>query len=71
MSYIKLRSSLYDIFLNLHAPTEEKCNYTKDSFYEEPERVLKYHMKILLEDFSVKVEREDISKQTIGNESLH
>jgi hypothetical protein len=28
-------------------------------------------MKILLEDFSTKVGREDIFKPTIGNESLH
>jgi hypothetical protein len=31
----------------------------------------KYHMKILLGDFGAKVGREDIFKQTIGNESLH
>jgi hypothetical protein len=47
----------------------------KDSFYEEVERVFdkfpKYHMKILLGDFSAKVDREDIFKPTIGNESLH
>jgi hypothetical protein len=47
----------------------------KDSFYEELERVFdkfpKYHMKILLGDFSAKVGREDIFKPTISNESLH
>jgi endonuclease/exonuclease/phosphatase family metal-dependent hydrolase len=31
----------------------------------------KYHMKILLRDFNVKVGKEDIFKTTIGNESLH
>jgi hypothetical protein len=31
----------------------------------------KYHMKILLGDFNVKVGREDIYKPTIENESLH
>jgi hypothetical protein len=31
----------------------------------------KNHMKMLLEDFNNKVGREDISKPTIGNESLH
>jgi endonuclease/exonuclease/phosphatase family metal-dependent hydrolase len=31
----------------------------------------KYHMKILLGDFNVKVGREDIFKLTIGNESLY
>jgi hypothetical protein len=34
------------------------------------DKFLKYHIKILL-DFSAKVGREDISKSTIGNESLH
>jgi hypothetical protein len=61
------------IILNVHAPTEDKIDDTKDSFYEELKRVLdklhKYHMKMLL-DFSAKVGREDIFKPTIGNESL-
>jgi hypothetical protein len=47
----------------------------KDNFYGELERIfhkfLKYHMKILLGDLKAKVSREDISKPTIGNESLH
>jgi hypothetical protein len=59
----------------VHAPTEDKCDDTKDSFYEELEGVFdqfpKYHMKILLGDFSARVGREDIFKPTIGNESLH
>jgi hypothetical protein len=40
------------IFLNVNAPTEDKIDDMKDSFYEELERVLgkfpKYHMKISL-----------------------
>jgi exonuclease III len=63
------------IFLNVHAPTEDKTDDVKDSFYEELERVFdkfpKYHMKILLGDFNAKVGREDIFKPTIRNESLH
>jgi hypothetical protein len=47
----------------------------KGSFYEELERVFdkfpKYHTKILLGDGNAKVDREDIFKQTIGNESIH
>jgi hypothetical protein len=31
----------------------------------------KYHMKILLGDFSAKIGREDIFKPTVENESLH
>jgi hypothetical protein len=47
----------------------------KDRFYEVLEQVFdklpKYHMKIVLGDFSAKVVREDIFKPTTGNESLH
>jgi exonuclease III len=76
MSYIILRGRwCHIIVLNVHAPTEDKTNYVKDSFYEELERVFdklpKYHVKILLGDFNAKVGREDIFKPTIGNESVH
>jgi hypothetical protein len=57
------------------APTQDKTDDVKDSFYEELERVFdkfhKYHMNILLGDFNAKVGREDIFKLTIGNGSLH
>jgi hypothetical protein len=53
MSYITLRGCWCHIFvLNVHAPTEDKPDDVKDSFYEELEHVFdkfsKYHMKILL-----------------------
>jgi hypothetical protein len=58
----------------VHAQREEKSNDSKNSFYEELEKVFhyfpKYHVKILLEDFSAKVGRENIFKTTIGNKSL-
>ena len=57
----------------MRAPSEEKSDDSKDSFYDELEQVSyhfpKYHMKILLEDFNVKVGRENIFKLTIWNES--
>jgi exonuclease III len=47
------------IFLNAHAPTEEKNDDLKDSFSEELEQVFdhfpKYHVKILLGDFNANV----------------
>ena len=58
----------------MHAPSEEKSDGSKDSFYEELEQVFdhfpKYNMKILL-DFNAKLGRENIFKPTVGNESLH
>jgi hypothetical protein len=59
----------------MHAPSEDKDDDIKDSFYEELEQVFdqfpRYHMKILVGDFIANVGREDIFKQIIGNESLH
>jgi hypothetical protein len=73
MSYIIIRGRWrHIIFLNVHAPTEDKTDDLEDRFYEELERVFdkfpKYHTKIL---FNAKVGREDIFKPTIGNENLH
>jgi hypothetical protein len=52
------------IVLNIHAPTEDKIDDVKASFYEELECVFdkfpKYHMKILLGGFNAKVGREAI-----------
>jgi hypothetical protein len=57
------------------APTEDKISDNKDSFYEELqpvfEKFLKYHIKIMLGNFNAEVNREDILKSTVGNESLH
>jgi hypothetical protein len=40
MSYILLRGHWFRIiFLNVHAPTEDKTDGVKDSFYEELERI--------------------------------
>ena len=58
----------------MHAPSEDKSDDSKDSFYEELEQVFDHfprYMKILLGDFNAKVGRENIFKPTIGNEGLH
>jgi hypothetical protein len=70
MSYMILRGCwCYILVLNVHAPTEDKTDDTKDSFCDEPKDIfakfLKYHMKILLGDFNAKVCREDILKPII------
>jgi hypothetical protein len=63
MLYITLKGHCCDIVLNVHAPTEDKDNNIKYSFYEELEQVFdqfpRYHMKILLGDFYAKVGREE------------
>jgi hypothetical protein len=68
MSYIIQRGRrCHIIVLNIHAPTEDKTDDVKDSFYEEVECVFdkfpKYRLKILLGDFSAKV-----GTLTVGNE---
>jgi hypothetical protein len=59
----------------VRAPSEEKSDYQKDSFYEEVKLIFyhfpKYHMIIISGDFNAKVGRENIFKLTIGNESLY
>ena len=58
------------IVVNVHAPSEEKSEKSKDSFYEELEQVFdhfpKYHMKILLGDFG---EREEFQANNWTGES--
>jgi hypothetical protein len=54
--------------LKVHAPTKNKSNDTKDTFFEEVDvfnQFLKYHMIILLGDFNTKVGR-NIFKQQSG-----
>ncbi|PNF22033.1 hypothetical protein B7P43_G10579 [Cryptotermes secundus] len=76
ISYIIVEGLWSDIIvMNVHAPTEDKINGIKNSFYEELEHVFdkfpKYPMKILLGYFNAKVGWENIFKPTAGNESLH
>jgi hypothetical protein len=76
MSYIILRGRWCDIIvLNVHAPTDDKIDNVKCSFYEEVESVFdkfpKYHINILLGDFNKRICTEDIFKPTIANENSH
>jgi hypothetical protein len=58
----------------MHAPTEDKHDDIKASFYELEQVFNQFprcHMEILLGEFNAKVGRKDIFKPVIGNESLH
>jgi hypothetical protein len=57
MTYIILRGRwCHIIVLDVHAPTEDKIDYVKESFHEELEGVFdtfpKHKIKILLGDFN-------------------
>jgi hypothetical protein len=70
MSYIVLRGRCINIIvLKTHSPSREKSDESKNSFYEELEKVFYHfsncHMKNLLGDFNAKVGRENIFKPTI------
>jgi hypothetical protein len=66
MPYIIPRSHWYYIIvLNVYAPTVDKIDDSKESFYEELEHVFdtfpKYHTKILLGDFNAPFYRSPYS----------
>jgi hypothetical protein len=76
MSFVVLRGHWYNIILlNEDASTEVKSDDSKDSFHKELEQVIncfpKFHMNIQLGDLNTKLEREDVFKLKICNESLH
>jgi len=63
VSYIVLRGCWYNIIvLNVHSPSEEKSDYSKDSFYEQVfDHFPKYYMKILLGDCNAKMRERTLS----------
>ena len=70
ISYTVLRGRWCIItILNVHAPSEEKSDDSKDSFYEELEQVFNhfhmYHMKIVLGGFNAKFGERIFSNQQL------
>jgi hydroxypyruvate isomerase len=71
MSYIILRGRLFHIIvLNVHAPTEDKIDDVKNSFYEELRHISDkfriYHMNILLGDFNAKETEKTFLHRQLG-----
>jgi hypothetical protein len=62
------------IVLNVPAPTKDKINYVKGNSYKELEHLFNtfpMHQMIMLLDFTAEVGRNNILKQTTGNECLN
>lgn len=59
----------------MHAPTEEKDEDEKDTFYDQRERALeampKQDMRIMCGDFNAKIGKKENFRPTIGTHSLH
>jgi hypothetical protein len=74
MSYHVTSRRLCHSVLKVYGPDEDKSITHINSFYEELQQAscqfIKYHMKILLIGFEVKLHTEDISKPTNRDESL-
>ena len=57
--------------MNTHATIEEKSDGSKEELQKVFRHFRKCRIKILLGNFNTKLEREDIFKPTVRNESLH
>ena len=61
--------------INVHAPTNKEMEEVKEELYnlleQNTNQIANSDIKILLGDFNAKVDKDDIYKPTIGNETLH
>jgi hypothetical protein len=71
-----MRSIFFNIScISVHAPSEEKDEAVKDTFYENLENTYnqtpRNDVKIILGDFNAKISREELYKPIIGEHSKH
>ncbi|XP_054089054.1 craniofacial development protein 2-like [Zeugodacus cucurbitae] len=76
LATIRIKARFFNISLICaHAPTEEKDEVIKDTFYERLERTYercpRHDVKIVLGDFNARVGKEGVFGTTVGKFSLH
>lgn len=76
MCRIRIRGKLRNLSIMLvYAPTEDKDEVEKETFYEELEKnynkLPRYDMKIIMGDYNAKIGKEEHLKNIAGKYSLH
>jgi len=70
-----MRGRWCNIILTVLQQVRRKVLIQKNIFYEKLQQVLnhvhKYNMKILLGEFNANLDREEIFKSTVGNDTVH